>query len=268
MIKIKEAEEEFKKYTNTFDLEEKAIEGKYYHTFRVEDNCSVIANSIFEKDKKDVEENVNLAKIIGLFHDLGRFEQYQIFHTFADKDSFDHAKRSEEIIIENGYNDKFVIYDDLIKNKDEIINFAVRNHSKYRIEETNDENKIIFSNIVRDADKLDIVKECSEGLFDSYYHDNNIKNGKFKEIYLNQVLNKQELDRKGKEIEPIDHLLIYVGFIFDMNYRKSLEILKENDYINKIFDRYTYIDETKEIVDKIKIFADECIDERIKMLSK
>ena len=264
MIKIKEAEEEFKKYTNAFDLEEKAIRGKFYHTFRVEDNCSVIANSIF---KQDIEENVNLARIIGLFHDLGRFEQYHFFHTFADKMSFDHAERSEEIIIENGYNDKFVIDDDIIKNKGEIINFAVRNHSKYRIEETNDENKIIFSNIVRDADKLDIVKECSEGLFDGEEHDNNIKNGKFKEIFLNQILNKQELDKKGEEIEPIDHLLIYVGFIFDMNYRKSLEILKENDYINKIFDRYTYLDETKEKVDMIKVFANECIDERIKLLN-
>lgn len=265
MIRIKEAEEEFKKYTNTFNLEEKALKGKYYHTFRVEENCSVIANSIFDKD---IEEKVNLAKIIGLFHDLGRFEQYHLFHTFADKDSFDHAKRGEEIIIEKGYNKEFLVDDDIIKNKDSIINFAVRNHSRYRIEETDDENTIIFSNIVRDADKLDIVKECSEGLFDSEYHDNNIRNGKFKDIYLNQIWNKQEMDRKGKEVEPIDHLLIYVGFIFDMNYRKSLEILKENDYLNKIFDKYTYLDETKAIVDKIKVFAENCIDERIKLLSK
>lgn len=34
-----------------------------------------------------LDEEVKLAQLLGLFHDLGRFEQVRIADTFSDKDS-------------------------------------------------------------------------------------------------------------------------------------------------------------------------------------
>ena len=37
------------------------------------------------------EHDVQLAEIMGLFHDVGRFRQYSIYKTFNDAQSEDHA---------------------------------------------------------------------------------------------------------------------------------------------------------------------------------
>ena len=45
------------------------------------------------------EEQVKLAELIGLFHDLGRFEQVRLADTFSDKDSgINHAEQSNKVL--------------------------------------------------------------------------------------------------------------------------------------------------------------------------
>ena len=62
-------EEIFKTYVEMFDMNEPMIKLKYNHSLRVKDQCIKIAKS--EKlDKKQIE----LAKLIGLLHDYGRFD--------------------------------------------------------------------------------------------------------------------------------------------------------------------------------------------------
>ena len=52
------------------------------------------------------EEDILLAELIGLLHDIGRFEQIKNYHTFLDKESIDHAE----------YGNKILFEDDLIRN--------------------------------------------------------------------------------------------------------------------------------------------------------
>ena len=65
------------------------------------------------------EEEVNLAMLIGLFHDIGRFEQVRLYDTFSDKDTgLDHAAYSVKVLYEDGLIDKFIDtheYDNIIK---------------------------------------------------------------------------------------------------------------------------------------------------------
>ena len=63
------------------------------------------------------EENVQLAKVIGLLHDIGRFEQLRRFHDFRDYLTVDHAQLGVEILKENHLIRSFVEdekYDDII----------------------------------------------------------------------------------------------------------------------------------------------------------
>ena len=79
MIDIEKARKEFDNYTKNYDLDNENLNKKYYHTYRVMGICKAIAKSL-----KLSDEEINLAKIIGLLHDIARFEQYTKYRTFAD----------------------------------------------------------------------------------------------------------------------------------------------------------------------------------------
>ena len=80
--KVKEA---FDKYTNNYDMTNKNIRLKYEHSYAVMDLMGELAFRL-NLDKEKIE----LAKIIGLLHDIGRFEQLKEYNSFSD-DNIDHG---------------------------------------------------------------------------------------------------------------------------------------------------------------------------------
>lgn len=96
-------------------------------------------------------EEILLAKIIGLLHDIARFEQYTRFQTFNDKISFDHGEFGAQLL---GQVDCLEgIDNDLC----EIISCAVFHHNKINVPATLSEREALYTRIIRDADKLDII---------------------------------------------------------------------------------------------------------------
>lgn len=71
MIDIKNAKEEFIKYTKRFDLDNENIKGKQGHSIRVMRICNQIAKNLGLSN-----EQIDIATLIGLLHDIARFEQY------------------------------------------------------------------------------------------------------------------------------------------------------------------------------------------------
>ena len=52
-----------------------------------------------------------------------------------------------------------------------------------------------------------------------------------------------------------------IAFIFDVNFNTSFQIIKEEDYINKILDRYELKDEyTKQKVEEIRKIANQYVE--------
>ena len=82
----------FDKYAKSYDFKITEISYKYYHSYRVKDLMIVIAKSM-NLPIYDVE----LAGIIGLLHDIGRFPQFERFHSFDDS-NIDHGNLGEEIL--------------------------------------------------------------------------------------------------------------------------------------------------------------------------
>ena len=63
---------------------------------------------------------------------------------------------------------------------------------------------------------------------------------------------------------PIDDVLSVLGFIFDINFFKSFEILKQEDYVNKMLNRYKMKDlESEKELEEIKSIANKYIEQRI-----
>ena len=96
MIDFKKAEEEFEKYVLKFDLQNENIKMKKDHSYRVEKESYNIAKSLELN-----EEQVQIAKLVGLLHDIGRFEQITQYSTFVDSKSIDHAEYGVEQLNKN-----------------------------------------------------------------------------------------------------------------------------------------------------------------------
>ena len=76
-IDILKAKKVFKEYVKNYNPEDGKIKIKISHIERV----SQIARKLAE-DLKLNQEDIELAELIGLLHDIGRFEQIKIYHTF------------------------------------------------------------------------------------------------------------------------------------------------------------------------------------------
>lgn len=50
------------------------------------------------KGMKLTQEEIDIATLIGLLHDIARFEQYTKYHTFKDAESIDHGDLGAEIL--------------------------------------------------------------------------------------------------------------------------------------------------------------------------
>ena len=77
MIDIEKAKNVFQNYVEKYDATNTRIAYKIGHTYRVVDLAERIA-----RDLKLESEDVELAKMIGLLHDIGRFEQVRRYDTF------------------------------------------------------------------------------------------------------------------------------------------------------------------------------------------
>ena len=119
---IDNALEEFKNYTKNYLEYGKMIDLKINHTNRVVSLCGKIARSI-NLSKKEVD----ISKLIGLLHDIGRFEQYKKYKTFNDKKSVDHADLGVEVLRKDDYLRKYIIdtkYDKIMLN-------SIKYHKNY-----------------------------------------------------------------------------------------------------------------------------------------
>lgn len=250
MIDIEKAKKEFIKYTEKYDLNIKQIQRKQTHSLRVMQISKQIAVSLELN-----EEDVKLAEMIGLLHDLGRFDQFTNYKTFLDEISFDHGDYAVGLL--NKDIRKYIEED----SYDRIIKLAIGNHNKYKIEDGLNEKEILFCKIIRDADKVDIIQECVTEFWED--HDKKMEES----IVSNEVMNefiKGKLIKNGTTTQA-DGLIRTMAFIFDIYYKESYKIIYKNDYINKIMNKFEFENkETKQQMEKIKNIANEYILEKIK----
>mgnify|MGYP000040106070 FL=1 len=70
-------------------------------------------------------------------------------------------------------------------------------------------------------------------------------------------------------VTPLDFWVCILAFTFDLNFDVTYKIVKENDYINILIDRFDYKDkETKSRMENIRVIINKFIDERIKYKNK
>lgn len=236
----------FDKYVSNYDMTDPDINYKYYHSYRVMD-ASVMITTKLNLSEKDI----HLAKVIGLLHDIGRFEQDKLYNSFKDG-KMDHGNYGVEVLKENNVLEYFNIN----KKDYEVVYKAIKNHNKFKIEDGLTERELLFSKIVRDADKLDILYVLGQEKYKKILRQDE------KELSDNLVesfLNQQSGNVKDV-ISENDSLFIIFGYIYDINFKETFEIINKEKYYDKIYQRINRKDIFKPYLNYINKYIQERID--------
>lgn len=229
------ANEYFKKFiSKNFDLNDEKISHKVKHTYRVVDNAKYLCDSM-----NIDSENTELALVIALLHDIGRFDQAKEMKSFReDINNYDHATLGVKLLFDENQIRNYIDND----KYDIIIKTAISNHSKFILDCSNmSELEVLHSKIVRDADKLDTL--YSKTVDDIYtmaiITEEDIENSKITDKTYNDFMSEKTIFSKDRKT-GIDIWLSYIAFIFGLEFSSSINLVKEKGYIDKLFNRFNY----------------------------
>ena len=255
MINIENAKKVFKEYVKDYNLNDGKIALKVGHILRVSNISRKIATSLNLS-----EEDVNLAELIGLLHDIGRFEQVRRFNTFVDKDSINHGEYGVKILFEDNLIEKFNIEGKYYK----IIKTAILNHNRAEIEEGLTEKELLHSKIIRDSDKIDIFYVLLTDSIENTYGCFSLEQETFSDETVREFKENHVIDYSKNETYG-DKWITHVAYVFNFYYKNSYIVVKENDYINKLLLKAQFKNpETIKIAKELVDIANKYLDEKLK----
>lgn len=264
----------FAEYVRNYDPSDEKIKLKIDHTYRVAGLCQRIAESLGLS-----EPDVDIAWLLGMLHDIGRFEQIRRFGTFNDVQSVDHAEFGADLLFKEGLIRKFAegYYEEcelaepenqedeqIIKNNEHhnkdtgLLEMAIRQHNKYRVKEDLTERQRMFCDILRDADKVDIFKVNADIPMEIIYDvtTEELKNG----IITKEVLEsfyKKETVLKSVRRSAVDHIVGHISLLFELVYKESYRQAKEQGYVYKLLDFKSDVPEVNAEFDDMRKYVDE-----------
>ncbi len=235
---------------------------------RIKEVHTGYVTSIARELAKHLELNlhdVQLAEIMGLFHDVGRFRQYSLYQTFNDAQSEDHADLGLKVL------DELDLIKKLAPEDEALVRFAIKNHNKKFIEPTDSKRKLFFAKLLRDADKLDIYRvltpylDNEEAMMPKFVKNTGehlVSPGFVEDFVAGNQVDYYRIKTQG------DRVLVRLMWVYDINFAWTLKKVVEKGYVDKVvahlpvqeqpglqpgFDRlYKYIEEkcnTKDVAD-------------------
>ena len=226
------------------DMNDKDINYKYYHSYRVMNIMELLATKL-----KITPKDIHLAKVIGLLHDIGRFEQDKLYNSFKD-DKIDHGDYGVKVLQET-----LLLNKDNIEISDyEVVYKAIKNHNKFEIESNLNNRELLFSKLIRDADKIDILYALGNSqIMEILKQDNEQITKEIENDFFNhKLVNLKDIKNSN------DGLVAIFCYIYDINFKESYQIIYENKYYDKIYERIN----NKEIFKKYIEYINQYIKER------
>ena len=226
---LENAVKEFEKYLDEYDREDDKIRLKIIHTYGVMDCADQITRHM------DLpEEDKDLAQLIALLHDIGRFEQVRRFDSF-EPGSMDHAAYGAGLLFGKKKMIRRFVEDDRF---DDIIRIAIEKHSDFKLEGVDDPRTLFHAKMIRDADKLDNcrvkLEEKIETLFD--VSEEEAGSGLISDKVWESCLKKESV-LSADRVTIVDYWVSYIAQYYDINFPETFQIILENNYVPRIADR-------------------------------
>lgn len=227
-IDFEHAKQIFEQYLDGYDREDDKIQLKITHTYCVVDCSRQIAVRMGLS-----QEDVDLAMLIGLLHDIGRFEQLKRYDSF-EPTTMDHAMEGVHILFDEGMIRRFIEDDQY----DELIRTAIARHSDFELKDIGDERTLLHARLIRDADKLDNCRVKLEDSVEVLLNKTPEEVGR--EAISDQVF-RSVCDRRSiyspDRRTAMDYWVSYVAYVYDINFKETLQIIRENNYMSRIIHR-------------------------------
>ncbi|MBR1572464.1 MAG: HD domain-containing protein [Lachnospiraceae bacterium] len=245
--------DEFARYTNEYDATNPKIKLKIDHTYRVASLCERIAKSINLS-----AEDVDLAWCSGMLHDIGRFEQLRRFNTFVDSKSIDHARFGIELLF--GPDRLIDSFFDDTENEEffHLLYTAIYYHSDYRLPEELTEREVMFANILRDADKVDIFRVNIDTPLEDIYNvtTEELMNSQVSPEVMEAFREEHAILRELKHT-AIDNVVGHMALFFELVYPYSLEATRTQGYYDKLLGFVSENDSTNKQLEEIRGMVNE-----------
>lgn len=245
---LQHAKTEFEHYLDGYDRNDDKVHLKIVHTYGVTEYSRQIAERLNLPD-----EDRELAQLIGLLHDIGRFEQLKRFDSF-EPDTMDHASFGVQILFSEGMIRNFAGKD----SWDGIIQTAIARHSDFRLTGITDSRTLMHARIIRDADKLDNCRVKLEDTIETILGVSAAEVGK--DSVSPEVM--AQFGRKESILSSIrrtkmDYWLSYLAYFFDINYKVSWDIIREHDYVARLIARIPYSNPQAQVqMDEVRTILD------------
>ncbi len=219
----------FKNYMAAYDPTNPRIALKIEHTYRVADLCEHIAPR--EKD---------VSWLCGLLHDIGRFEQVRRYNTFNDAQSLSHAALGADVLFGNAdtngpriglFCDDETLYP--------VVRNAVATHSAYVLPPNLDERTLMHCNVLRDADKIDIIRvNCECPLSDIYgVTEEQMVTSDLSDEVVDTFYQHRTVPRSIRKY-PADILVSHLCFAWELLYDASVQTLLEQGFVYSMLNRH------------------------------
>ncbi len=237
----------FADYVGGFRSDDPYIEKNYHlkehHSRRVCGFCMAIARSL-----ELPPEKLHMAEAVGLFHDIGRFEQFEKYRTYSDKISENHAELGARVL------EREKVFDFLSSTLKAVLIKGVRYHNRKDLPEGEDEETLFYAKLVRDADKLDILRILSE-----YYHSDERGSNPALDLDLpedpeiapavvDDIMNRRCVNMANIKTAH-DFRLLQTSWVFDFNFKYTRDFVREHGYMEEIMKVLPQREEVKRVCD-------------------
>lgn len=251
----------FKNYINeyyyNYPEHQLAIKLKEEHTLRVCENIKQICSSL-SLDNNDSE----IANIIALFHDIGRFQQYCQYGTFNDRKSENHALLGLKILAKHN------VLTSLNSNDVHLITQAISLHNVWKLPFTISKDANKFTCLIRDADKLDILNifainythknyDYQQILKSNLPDDKNISPAIMKCFLSNQTCSYDHVKNHN------DRKMLQLSWIYDINYPYTFNEIINKKYIETILDTMPFNHELTKIQNHLNKYIENILSNNV-----
>lgn len=256
MIEIKKYDRYLKDYATHYiqqaqnEMDRVMLELKLRHTKYVKENMIQIAASCHLN-----EEDMALAELIALFHDIGRFRQFALYHTYDDKKSVNHAKYSVDVLKDQS------ALQDLTKEEQEIVYGAIYYHNVHVLSEYEMSDRTrYFAKMIRDADRLDIYRDMAEDVPNMtpeeqyvWYNERDLQATDISDVIFKDIMKKESPSMKDCKTVSESKFARMSWVFYDMSFKEAIRIILQANYFEKIYATIT----PNERVEKMYTFIRE-----------
>lgn len=233
VIDLCAAKQTFSSYLSDFNCSDPKIRLKICHTGRVMKACRYLSRTL-----NLTSEQTDLAMLIGLLHDIGRFRQLRLIGSFNDA-ILPHAQCSLDVLFgENKIRD-FIepsAYDSIIYD-------SIQNHGIFQIDRSLPPESMLYARLLRDADKLDnFYTKLTEDIPTMLDIKLPALQAEPLSNYAYQTFLSCRPLRNDLRETHLDMWISYIAYIFDLNFAGSFAYIRKKNYIPRLFARVSCTD--------------------------